>query len=216
MKKFKKFLAIVTTAAVSTVSLCNMFSAVAANTSKTFRIYMDAPANSGIWYAGINLRYTPSVTDVCRLYKGTLDNDLGFYLIQDPDYRGIDVWAYFNTDKDLVTAGTLGVIAMTAPSNINDIFDVVDVNIERIENFAGVQLPTNRIRLIDVLVGDVNQDGQIDSSDETLLSNYLSGSAILSGNALRAADINGDFGVSSNDLAHLQKYLNGEISYFDK
>lgn len=214
MKKFKRVLAAITTVAVSAVSLCSVFSASANSGRETFRIYIDVPANSGVYCANISLRYTPSITDVCRLYKGTLNTDIGF-TITNP-YHGIDVSVYSNIDTELISAGTMGVITMTAPSSTNDLFDLVDVNIEDIYNYAGTDLPTSRIRISNIMVGDVNQDGIVNSSDATLLSNYLNGKTVLSGNALRAADTNGDFGISDDDLTHLNSYLNGTVSYFNK
>ncbi len=49
MKKFKRFLAAITTVAVSAVSLCSMFTASADTTQlKTFRIFHEVTANSDI------------------------------------------------------------------------------------------------------------------------------------------------------------------------
>ena len=73
MKRLKKVLAAITTAAVSAVSLCSMFTASAIAGEETFRIYVDVPTNSGVSNVCLNLRYDPDVTDVCRFYKGMLN-----------------------------------------------------------------------------------------------------------------------------------------------
>ena len=214
MKKLKKVLTAITTAAVSSVSLCSMFTASANPGRETFRIYVDVPTNSGVCGVGLNLRYDPDVTDVCRFYKGMLNNSYSFNIIMDGgEYCGID--AYYKASSNLTVSGTLGVITMTAPNSIDGIFDLVDLNIEYIRNSAGTNLPTSRIRINDVLVGDVNQDGKVNSADATLLNDYLNGKASLSGNALRAADTNADFGVTKDDLTHLNDYLSGKVSYFN-
>ena len=214
MKKFKRFLAAITTVAVSAVSFCSMFTASANAGRETFRIYVDVPTNSGVSDVCLNLRYDPDVTDVCRFYKGMLNNSYSFNIIMNGgEYCGID--AYYSATSNLNAAGTLGVIAMTAPNNIDSIFDLVDLNFEYICNSAGIDLPTSRIRINDVRVGDVNQDGKVNSADATLLNNYLNGKASLSGNALRAADTTADFGVTKDDLTHLNNYLNGTVRYFD-
>ncbi len=160
------------------------------------------------------MRYDPDVTDVCRLYKGMLNNSNSYRIIMDNDgeYCGID--ALYKASSNLTVSGILGVITMTAPNSIDSIFDLVDLNIEYIRNSAGTNLPTSRIRINDVLVGDVNQDGKVNSAAATLLDNYLNGKASLSGNALRAADINADFGVTKDDLTHLNDYLSGKVRYF--
>ena len=91
MKKLKKVLTAITTAAVSSVSLCSMFTASANPGRETFRIYVDVPTNSGVCGVGLNLRYDPDVTDVCRFYKGMLDNSYSFRIVRDNgDYCGID------------------------------------------------------------------------------------------------------------------------------
>ena len=203
MKKFKRFLAAITTVAVSAVSFCSMFTASANAGRETFRIYVDVPTNSGVSDVCLNLRYDPDVTDVCRFYKGMLNNSYSFNIIMNGgEYCGID--AYYSATSNLNAAGTLGVIAMTAPNNIDSIFDLVDLNFEYICNSAGIDLPTSRIRINDVI-----------SADATLLNNYLNGKASLSGNALRAADTTADFGVTKDDLTHLNNYLNGTVRYFD-
>lgn len=214
MKKFKKVLTAITTAAVSAVSLCSMFTASANPGRETFRIYVDVSTNSGVSDVCLNLRYDPDVTDVCRFYKGMLNNSCSFSVIMNNgDYCGID--AYYWASSNLTTSGILGVITMLAPYSIDSIFDLVDLNIEYICNSAGTDLPTSRLRINDVMVGDVNQDGKVNSADATLLNNYLNGKASLSGNALRAADTNADFGVTKDDLTHLNDYLSGKVRYFD-
>lgn len=214
MKKLKKIVAAMTTAAISAVSLCSMFTVSANSGRETFRIYVDVPANSGVSKVLLNLRYTPSVTDVCRFYKGTMDNRWRMTVVMDSGiYCGINVVA--GTDQDLTSPGTLGVITMIAPSSTRDLFDLVDINIQSISNYTGSELPTSRIRISNIMVGDVNSDGKVDSSDATLLNNYLNGNVILSGNALRAADTTGDFGISDDDLTHLNNYLNGTVNNFD-
>lgn len=214
MIKFKKFFAVLTTAAISAVSLCNMFTASANAGRETFRIYVDVPTNSGVRGVRLNLHYDPDITDVCRFYKGMLDNSYSYNMIMEGgEYCGIV--ARYTASSNLTVAGTLGVITMTAPSSTDSIFDLVDLNIEYILNSAGTNLPTSRLRISDVMVGDVNQDGKVNSADATLLNNYLNGKASLSGNALRAADTNADFGVSKDDLTHLNDYLSGKVRYFD-
>ncbi len=217
MKKLKKILTALITAAVSAVSFCSMFTASALGSvdEETYRIYVDVPVNSGISETCLNLRYDPIIADVCKYYKGTLNNECYVSALIDNEigYYGID--AYYESSSNLTASGTLGVITMIAPSSINSIFDVVDLNIEYICNTAGTFLPTSRLRINDVMVGDVNQDGKVNTADATLLNNYLNGKASLSGNALRAADTNADFGVTKDDLTHLNDYLSGKVSYFD-
>lgn len=215
MKKLKKILAAFTASVISAVSLCSTFSANALANKETFRVYVDVPSNSGVADIGLNLRYTPSVTDICTYSKGNVDTDFRLSVVMDDGaYVGVDIWSY--AESDMVSPGTICVLAMTAPSSTKNLFDIVDVNIARLTNIAGRNLPTSRLRISNVMVGDVNQDGKVNSEDSTLLSKYLSGSVSLSGDAIRAADTDCDFCVSDADLIRLNKYLNGEIRYFDR
>lgn len=55
--------------------------------------------------------------------------------------------------------------------------------------------------------GDIDTDSRVDLTDLSLLSLHLIGDNILEGNALKAADVNGDGEVNLSDLAHLKRYV---------
>jgi len=55
--------------------------------------------------------------------------------------------------------------------------------------------------------GDIDTDSRVDLTDLSLLSLHLIGDNILEGNALKAADVNGDGEVNLSDLAHLRRYV---------
>ncbi|MCU6719811.1 hypothetical protein OCV67_07695, partial [Porcipelethomonas ammoniilytica] len=75
MKKFKRVLAAITTATVSAVSLCSMFTASADTTQlKTFRIYHEVTANSNIAYFDYSINYTSQVTANPSVKTKLLDN----------------------------------------------------------------------------------------------------------------------------------------------
>jgi arabinoxylan arabinofuranohydrolase len=62
--------------------------------------------------------------------------------------------------------------------------------------------------------GDVNDDGEIDSTDVTILKRYLLKKMSLAGNNLSNADTNGDGEVNSTDLTLLKRYILGKIASF--
>lgn len=62
--------------------------------------------------------------------------------------------------------------------------------------------------------GDVNGDGEIDSTDVTILKRYLLKKMSLSGENLSNADTNGDGEVNSTDLTLLKRYILGKIASF--
>ncbi len=62
--------------------------------------------------------------------------------------------------------------------------------------------------------GDVNGDGEIDSTDVTLLKRYLLRKTSLTGDNFSNADTNGDGEVDSTDLTLLKRYILRKITSF--
>lgn len=62
-----------------------------------------------------------------------------------------------------------------------------------------------------VLYGDLNQDGQVSSTDLVAMKRYLLKNFELSGVGLEAADLNSDGKVNSTDLVALKRFLLKEI-----
>lgn len=82
--------------------------------------------------------------------------------------------------------------------NVNDIFD------------RGTKLYSYRIGM----VGDVNNDGYIDSRDITDLQSYLSGNIDFTSDDMLVADVNGDGKISVNDVLDIQYYVAGSTDSF--
>ncbi len=66
----------------------------------------------------------------------------------------------------------------------------------------------------DVIYGDLNGDGVVDSTDAALLYRAVNGKKELTGEQFTAADVNGDGTVDSTDAALLYRYVNGKIERF--
>lgn len=60
-----------------------------------------------------------------------------------------------------------------------------------------------------VWYGDINEDGEVDVKDLTLLRRYLEGISELSSQALKNADVNGDGSVNETDKKLLTEFLAG-------
>ena len=59
----------------------------------------------------------------------------------------------------------------------------------------------------DIKIGDVNEDGQITSSDYVLIKNYIMGTSELSETAKKAADYNQDGQITSSDYVLVKKFI---------
>lgn len=65
-----------------------------------------------------------------------------------------------------------------------------------------------------VIVGDVNNDTNITTSDATLIQKHLGEMVTLSDDDLKAADVNGDGRVTASDATTIQKYIADMITEF--
>ena len=60
-----------------------------------------------------------------------------------------------------------------------------------------------------VWYGDINEDGEVDVKDLTLLRRYLEGISELSSQALKNADVNTDGSINETDKKLLTEFLAG-------
>ncbi len=74
-------------------------------------------------------------------------------------------------------------------------------------------IPKDAFDTPDLLIGDVNLDGEVDINDATEISKYLVNLITLEGKALATADVNGDADIDINDVTCIQKYLAKFTSY---
>ena len=66
------------------------------------------------------------------------------------------------------------------------------------------------------LLGDVNNDGKVNSTDAAQIRRYFSNKRSFTEDALLAADVNGDGKVNSTDAGQILRYAAGKKSLFDK
>ena len=215
MKKFKRFLAAITTATVSAVSLCSMFTASADTTQlKTFRIYHKVTANSDIAFFDYTINYSSIVTATPSIKTILLDD--GYFTSS-------------NNGKVQATymggpISTNGIIATTdfyTPMSVSSIFNEISYN-ATIRNSNNNNIDPNSITMTSVLMGDVNQDGVVDTTDIRELNKYLmsdiqfplSEKAILAANVINDYDNDGNPKIESKDAFAITKYCNGVIEHF--
>ena len=63
------------------------------------------------------------------------------------------------------------------------------------------------------LVGDVNQDGKITSTDMLMLKEHIVETRTLTGQSGQNADINGDGNINSTDVAQLNRMLLSDVEF---
>lgn len=89
--------------------------------------------------------------------------------------------------------------------------NIVDVN----GNAITTRFEDIRIDAQAVVYGDINGDGEIDTSDAVRLVRYLVDLVELSDSEKRAADVNGDGDITSADSIKLVRYLVGLVESLD-
>lgn len=213
MKILKKALAVLTTAAISAISLCSMFSASASVTQyNTFRVYVDVKPSSGLQYHFLSIS-TPRIT--------TFTGDTAIGNIEGDYYQNGtagDFWVLgvriFQTSADITDAGTLYRWNFYSSRTETNFWDFAKLEENYAKNSAGNIISPCPVEITAVMVGDINQDGAVNWLDVSAINNYLNGSLVLSETALRSADINNDGLVNYNDTSKLISYASGEIAHF--
>ena len=200
--RMKKTIVSILTAAIASMSFSSMMTASAESNDKTFRIYYDVNANSGISEMTSHLNYDYDKVEVKKVIRGNLGGTHGF---SQNKYGVMDV-SYKNT-SNIYAAGILMYVSFYASASVNNISDYASFSITGVKNTMGTSLSTSKVSVSTVLVGDVNQDGAVNSSDLQIIRKYLAGTQTLSGNVLRAADTDGDFDVDDDDAELLRKYI---------
>ena len=215
MKKFKRFLAAITTATVSAVSFCSIFTASADTTQlKTFRIFHKITANSDIAFFDYTINYSSIVTDTPSIKTILLDN--GYFTSSN---NGKVQTTYMGSP-----ISTNGIIATTdfyTPMSVSSIFNEISYN-ATIRNSNNNNIDPNSITMTSVLMGDVNQDGVVDTTDVSDLNKYimshtqfpLSEKGILAANVINDYDNDGNPISNSIDSALIINYCNGIIEHF--
>ncbi len=119
---------------------------------------------------------------------------------------------------------TNGIIATTdfyTPMSVTSIFNEISYN-ATIRNSNNNNIDPNSITMTSVLMGDVNQDGVVDTTDVRELNNYLmsdiqfplSEKAILAANVINDYDNDGNPKIESKDAFAITKVLSWRYRTF--
>ena len=192
-----------------------MFTASADTTQlKTFRIYHKVTANSDIAFFDYTINYSSIVTATPSIKTILLDD--GYFTSSN---NGKVQATYMGSP-----ISTNGIIATTdfyTPMSVSSIFNEISYN-ATIRNSNNNNIDPNSITMTSVLMGDVNQDGVVDTTDIRELNKYLmsdiqfplSEKAILAANVINDYDNDGNPKIESKDAFAITKYCNGVIEHF--
>lgn len=215
MKKLKKILAAATTAAVSAVSLCSMFSASAdAVPLKTYRVFHNVSANSDVTYFDYTIQYSSNVTANPSVKTNLLNN--GYFTSTN---NGKVQATYLG--NAITSSGTVATTDFYTPMSVSSIFNEISYS-ATVRNSSNNNIDPNTITMDSVLVGDVNLDGVVDSTDIIVLNRYLLSSTeypltekgLLAANTVFDFDANGNPVINSNDSAAITNYVLKVIDHF--
>lgn len=161
--------------------------------------------------AGINVYYTQDYTAANE--EGVSSTVSRNSTTGDPDSSGS---GQVNFAVVIPDGYELGEITVEGTYNaLKDVSTEENPNLYRITKVSSnlsVTVTVNKITS-NVLLGDVNGDGYIRSTDIIILRSYLAG-RISSGIVVENADVNGDGKLNSVDISLIRRYLAGKISSF--
>ena len=216
MKKGKLIAAIAAaTMAVTTMSSMPFF-ASADNYYKdhydTYRVYVDLKPASGMQQSYIVITYRRLWARTELSVQGNVPGNIRTY------GSAGDIWAngvkYFDATADVTDGGTLYRWNFCSDYNTTNFWDIAKISTNETRNSAGNIIEPNPVEVSAVLVGDLNNDNVVNWEDVSVMNKYLNGSAMLTDNAIRAADTDNNGYVDRNDLSMLISYADGTIANF--
>lgn len=209
MKTIKRILSVISAATVCAVPLLStsVVNAASSDQYDTYAIYCDVPANSGVMWANLEFEYTDmyEISSHVESFGGEVyDLSGGARPNGECSFA-----ASFRANGALVAPGTLFTTKLIAENGFT-------VNNIRTTSFdADRNLITNNPVTFDVvLVGDANNNGVVTMADATAIYQYVSNPSNYGISNLRAADVNFDGTVDSEDAQLIQMYDAGMIYNF--
>lgn len=216
MKKFKKILAAVSAAALCAMPIVNSFPTCAAfnDYTTTYRVYADLKPASGMQRCSINmnvLKYTMKPGDFvlgnvnASLFESGSSGGLYGTLM---NYTKV-----FTAEGDVTDGGNLFKMNYYTQLDSETFYNNMSISV-MCENSAGNSIDPVPIDITVIMVGDADQNGIVDLKDVMMINNHVMGKVVLTGNAIRSADVNNDGFVTLEDANIILSYVNGEIEHF--
>ncbi len=211
MRKFKKTLSAIAAAVMCAVPMINGITAEAAETEQyqTFRLYHEV-TNPSVAYFDFSISYNSNIkaepsmkTNLCE--KGNF-NSIHYNLSSkiQTNYNGAAIGR----------TGTAATTKLLAPMSVTSIFDEISYTMPVAKNASGATLNPFSVTHDYVLVGDSNNDGEINLADAIYIQQFLANPNKYSSLDERAADADGDGIVTTQDAKIIQNYVLGIITHF--
>lgn len=138
-----------------------------------------------------------------------------------------------DNEKIVILDKTYRISADTLPEGVNVVWESEDQNIATVEDgvvtakaegettitasfvYNGTTYKASCVVTVKKLLGDINDDGVVNTTDLAQLKLHLVGATVLENKALAVADVSQDGAVDTTDLALMKLYLAGVFSDFE-
>lgn len=209
MKKIKKILSAASAAVLCAMPMMNGAAVNAAEESgriNTYKVYCDVSKNSGIRRATFVIDYNDMDIEKSTI-KGNLGGTLSCISATTPDYEAFEIM--FESSTILMNPGTLFVSKFTTNYDFDSC--LVRMQANGFDKSFSLMKPSP-ITVDVVLMGDMDDNGEINIMDVIALNRYLMN--VKDSINLRAADVNDDGEVTSEDSEMILNYVVQNIEHF--
>ncbi|MDE6780377.1 MAG: dockerin type I repeat-containing protein [Ruminococcus sp.] len=215
MKKIRKILS-----AISAVVLCNAsFAGITSNAAgneklNTYAVYCDVDSNSGIMWADVTFDYNNIDMDSMEIEAGNFGGNVTHSTITKVDNKTVVYGASFRGSGAIMAPGVLFKSKFWTTDNMKLVEGTMRTSaFDATRKFMGNDI----VNASFVLIGDANQDGRVNTADETAITQSLGNPQKygLTKKGNYAADVNFDGVVNNDDLKLINDYNNGVIDWFE-
>lgn len=217
MKKIKTILSVFSAAMLCATSLAGITSnAAGAETQKlnTYAVYCDVDSNSGVMWADVYFHYYNIPMDSKEVETGNFGGDVTHSTITQVNNEIVVYGASFRAGGAIMAPGVLFKSKFRTTDNMKLVDGTMRTSaFDATRKFMGNDI----INASFVLMGDANEDGKVNSDDETAIIQSLGNPAKygLSKKGSYAADVNFDGVVNNADVELINDYNCGVINWFE-
>ncbi|MCM1315596.1 MAG: dockerin type I repeat-containing protein [Alistipes senegalensis] len=215
MKKIRKILS-----AISAVALCNAsFAGITSNAAgneklNTYAVYCDVDSNSGIMWADVYFHFYNIDMDSKEVKTGNFGGDVTHTTVTQVNNEIVVYGASFRAGGAIMAPGILFKSRFWTPDNMKLVDGTMRTSaFDTKRKFMGNDI----VNASFVLIGDANEDGNVDIADETAITQSLGNPQTygLTKKGNYAADVNFDGVVNNDDIKLIRDYNNGVIDWFE-